>query len=50
MYEAFGFDVEGTLRRYVMRPGGTADAHVMGRISVNQIPGPLISHVQMESA
>ncbi len=32
LYEAFGFEIEGTMRRYAKRPGGFADAHVMGRV------------------
>jgi len=32
LYQAFGFEVEGTMRRYAKRPGGFADAHSMGRI------------------
>lgn len=32
LYEAFGFEIEGTLRRYSRRPGGFADAHSMARL------------------
>lgn len=37
LYEAFGFEIEGTLRRYARRPGGFADAHMMGRIANRQL-------------
>ena len=33
LYQAFGFEGEGTIRGYARRPGGFADAHVMGRLS-----------------
>ena len=36
MYEAFGFEKEGTLRRYARRPGGYADANSMGRLTKGQ--------------
>ncbi len=33
LYEAFGFELEGTIRRYARRPGGNADANIMGRLN-----------------
>ncbi|WP_171208695.1 MULTISPECIES: GNAT family N-acetyltransferase [unclassified Ruegeria] len=33
LYEAFGFEKEGVIRRYARRPGGFADAVMMGRLS-----------------
>ena len=38
LYRKFGFDVEGTHRRYAFRDGGFADAHFMARI--REEPGP----------
>jgi putative acetyltransferase len=32
LYRAFGFEIEGTLRRYARRPGGFADANAMARL------------------
>ncbi len=33
LYEAFGFEHEGTIRHYARRPGGFADANVYGRLA-----------------
>jgi putative acetyltransferase len=32
LYKAYGFAVEGTMKRYVFLEGRHCDAHVMGRI------------------
>jgi putative acetyltransferase len=37
LYETFGFEPEGTIRAYARRPGGYADALMMGRIA-DRIP------------
>ncbi|MEX0306935.1 MAG: GNAT family N-acetyltransferase [Ruegeria sp.] len=39
LYEAFGFEIEGTLRRYARRPGGFADANTMARL-IDENPQP----------
>lgn len=33
LYEAFGFEREGVIRKYARRPGGFVDAVMMGRLS-----------------
>lgn len=33
LYEKFGFEVEGTLRRYSFRDGAYADAYTMARLN-----------------
>ena len=50
LYEAFGFEIEGTHRRYARRPGGFADAHTMARFAdakANPLHGP---EVRVENA
>lgn len=37
LYEAFGFEYEGTIRRYARRPGGHVDANLMGRMALTTI-------------
>ena len=33
LYEAYGYEYEGTIRRYARRPGGYVDANMMGRLA-----------------
>ena len=50
LYEAFGFEIEGTLRRYARRPGGFADAYTMARLVDS---GTIIApkrHMELERA
>ena len=40
LYEKFGFEVEGTHRRFAHRNGEYVDAHVMARLRANGDPTP----------
>ncbi len=50
LYEAFGFEIEGTLRRYARRPGGFADAITMGRLVASHQPAEHGTDARMEQA